>query len=292
MKISQKGIDLIKQFEGCRLTAYRCPAGVWTIGYGHTGDVKQGQTITSDYAETLLRSDLIKFELKVGKYDPQYGWNQNEFDALVSFAYNIGNIDQLTDRGNRSREVIAEKILQYNKAGGRVLNGLKRRREAERKLFLTPYNKEGGGGNQSDNGIVEYSLKKDGEKQASRNFKIKEFRCKDGSDKILLDVSFVADKLQAIRDHFGSPVTISSGYRTEKYNKKVGGASKSYHMKGQAFDITVKGRTPLEVAQYAHQLGINGVIQYNTFVHVDSRTIRYWARNDNGRVEVINMEGD
>lgn len=140
--------------------------------------------------------------------------------------------------------------------------------------------------------IKEFSFSADGETNISKNFKVKEFRCKDGSDKILLDVSFVADKLQAIRDHFGSPVTINSGYRTEKYNKKVGGASKSYHMKGQAFDITVKGRTPLEVAQYAHQLGVNGVIQYNTFVHVDSRPIRYWASNDNGRIEVKNMDGD
>ena len=169
MKTSQKGIDLIKKFEGCKLTAYKCPAGIWTIGYGHTGDVKQGQTITRDYAETLLRSDLVKFELKVSKYDPQYNWNQNEFDALVSFAYNIGNIDQLTDRGNRSREKIAEKILLYNKAAGQVLNGLIRRRNAERELFLTPCSKtSGNGAEQSHVGIAEYSLKLDGEKQISK----------------------------------------------------------------------------------------------------------------------------
>lgn len=287
MKTSQKGIDLIKKFEGCKLTAYKCPAGIWTIGYGHTGDVKQGQTITRDYAETLLRSDLVKFELKVSKYDPQYNWNQNEFDALVSFAYNIGNIDQLTDRGNRSREKIAEKILLYNKAAGQVLNGLIRRRNAERELFLTPCSKtSGNGAEQSHVGIAEYSLKLDGEKQISKNFKVKEFRCKDGSDRILIDVDFVTDKLQIIRNHFDAPVTINSAYRTESYNKKVGGAKASYHMKGRAFDIVVKGHTPLEVAQYAQQLGINGIIQYNRFVHVDSRTKRYWARNDNGKVTV------
>lgn len=289
MKISQKGIDLIKKFEACRLTAYRCPAGVWTIGYGHTGDVRQGQTITRNYAETLLRSDLIKFELKVSKYDPQYNWNQNEFDAMVSFAYNIGNIDQLTDRGNRSRKEIAEKILLYNKAEGQVLNGLIRRRNAERELFLTPCGKTSGNGTERrEGGIEEYSLMADGKKQLSRNFKVKEFRCKDGSDKILIDVGFVKEKLQEIRDHFGKPVTINSAYRTESYNKKVGGASKSYHMAGQAFDIAVKDHTPFEVAQYAQQIGILGIIQYNTFVHVDSRKKRYWARNDNGKVTVKN----
>lgn len=136
--------------------------------------------------------------------------------------------------------------------------------------------------------VVTYSLTKDGEKQVSRNFKVKEFRCKDGSDKILVDGNFVQNKLQMIRDHFGAPITINSAYRTESYNKKVGGAKSSYHMKGQAFDIVVKGHTPLEVAQYAQTIGINGIIQYNTFTHVDSRTKRYWARNDNGKVTVKN----
>lgn len=134
--------------------------------------------------------------------------------------------------------------------------------------------------------IVEYSLKADGEKLISDNFKVKEFRCKDGSDKILIDVDFATSKLQAIRDHFGTPVTINSGYRTESYNAKVGGAKSSYHMKGQAFDIVVEGHTPSEVARYAQSLSIPGIIQYNTFVHVDSRPTKYWARNDNGKVTV------
>ncbi len=287
MKTSQKGIDLIKRYEGCRLAAYKCPAGVWTIGYGHTGNVKPGMSVTQETAEMFLREDLIKFELKVSKYDSQYQWNQNEFDAMVSFAYNIGTIDQLTDCGKRSREVIADKMLLYNKAGGKTLNGLIRRRNAERELFLTPCGKApGGGAGQSRRGILEYSLAADGEKKISKNFKVKEFRCKDGSDKILIDVDFVTDKLQAIRDYFGAAVTINSAYRTAAYNKKVGGASKSFHMSGQAFDIAVKGHTPLEVAQYAQTIGINGIIQYNTFVHVDSRPDRYWARDDGKKVTV------
>lgn len=134
--------------------------------------------------------------------------------------------------------------------------------------------------------VKEYSVARDGEMQIAKNFKVKEFRCKDGSDKILIDTDFVVNKLQKIRDHFGAPITINSAYRTESYNKKVGGAKSSYHMKGQAFDIVVKGHTPLEVAQFAQSISIPGIIQYNTFVHVDSRPTRYWARNDNGKVTV------
>ncbi len=139
MQIGQAGIDLIKQHEGCRLTAYRCPAGVWTIGYGHTGsDVKEGLTITPVKAEKLLKSDLAKFEKHVQNFDSKYHWNQNEFDALVSFAFNVGSINQLTANKTRTRAQIAQAMLLYNKANGKVLPGLTKRRQAERQLFLTP----------------------------------------------------------------------------------------------------------------------------------------------------------
>lgn len=138
MKTSQNGINLIKKFEGCRLKAYKCAAGVWTIGYGHTNGVKSTNVITQEKAEELLKKDLEKFEKNVEKYNTKYKWNQNEFDALVSFAFNIGSIDKLTANGTRSRTTIAEKMLAYNNAGGRVLAGLTERRKAERELFLTP----------------------------------------------------------------------------------------------------------------------------------------------------------
>lgn len=137
MRISENGLNLIKSFEGCRLTAYKCPAGVWTIGWGHTGGVKPGQKITQAEADQMLVSDMTAYEHKVDKY-ASYHWNQNEFDALTSFAYNVGSIGQLTANGTRNRATIAEKILQYNKGSGKVLPGLTKRREAERKLFLTP----------------------------------------------------------------------------------------------------------------------------------------------------------
>ena len=138
MRTSQNGINLIKSFEGCRLTAYKCSAGVPTIGYGHTAGVKMGQTITKVQAESYLKDDLMKYETKVMKYYDKYRFNQNEFDALVSFAYNIGSIDQLTAGGTRSRKVIAEKMLSYCKAAGKTNTGLLRRRQKERALFLTP----------------------------------------------------------------------------------------------------------------------------------------------------------
>lgn len=137
MRTSRAGIDLIKKFEGCRLEAYKCPAGVWTIGYGHTAGVTCGMKISSAQAEAYLRADLEKYEKKVEKYESRYRWTQNEFDAMVSFAYNLGSIDKLTAGGTRIKAVIAEKILLYNKAGGKVLAGLTKRRQAERELFLS-----------------------------------------------------------------------------------------------------------------------------------------------------------
>ncbi len=137
MKTSKTGLDLIKTFEGCRLKAYKCPADVWTIGYGHTGsDVKQGMVITQAEADRLLQQDLERFEKNVMKFANKYHWTQNEFDALVSFAFNVGSIDQLVSNGNRTKAQIAEAITKYNKAGGKVLAGLVRRRKAEQELFL------------------------------------------------------------------------------------------------------------------------------------------------------------
>lgn len=146
-KISMKCLALIKEFEGCHLTAYRDEVGVWTIGYGITNadksitgtTVKRGLKISQETAEKWLEKSLNKkYLLKVMKYDTRYAWNQNELDALVSFAYNVGSIDQLTANGSRSKATIADKMLEYNKAGGKVYRGLTRRREAERKLFLKP----------------------------------------------------------------------------------------------------------------------------------------------------------
>lgn len=145
MKLSDKGIDLIKSFEGLRLSAYKCVPSekYYTIGYGHYGaDVKPGMTITQKKAEQLLRADCKRFVTHVNAYVRQYRKlgieiNQNQFDALVSFAYNVGSIEQLTAKGTRSMKNIANKMLLYNRSGGKVLAGLTKRREKERALFVS-----------------------------------------------------------------------------------------------------------------------------------------------------------
>lgn len=129
------GLELIKKYEGCRLSAYLCPAGVPTIGYGHTKGVKLGQTITQEKAEKLLEEDIKVFCKKVDKYDKIYKFNQNEYNALLSFCFNIGSLDQLTAKGTRSKEVIGEKMKLYVKANGRTLSGLVRRRNEESALY-------------------------------------------------------------------------------------------------------------------------------------------------------------
>ena len=147
MQIGQAGIELIKSCEGCHLTGYICPAGVPTIGYGYTGKIN-GKTITKStritqqQADDLLQTDLVRFANHVMKFNDKYNWNQNEFDALVSFAYNVGSINQLTQDGKRTKAQIATAMLQYNKGGGKVLAGLTRRRKAERDLFRKPVKKE------------------------------------------------------------------------------------------------------------------------------------------------------
>lgn len=140
MRTSQDGINLIKKFEGCRLSAYRCPAGVWTIGYGHTKDVRQGQKITQTQAEEFLKEDLKIYEQAVDEC-VKVPLSQNQFDALVSFCYNCGSgalrtstLLRLLNEGNYSSA--ADQFLRWNKAGGKVLAGLSRRREEERALFL------------------------------------------------------------------------------------------------------------------------------------------------------------
>lgn len=138
MKTSKFGIDVIKSFEGLRLKAYKAvpTEKYYTIGYGHYGaDVKPTAVITEQQAVEYLKKDLEKFEKKVEKYNNIYNFNQDQFDALVSFAYNVGNIDQLTKKGQRSIDEISNSFELYVKSGGKVLEGLKRRRKVEKNLF-------------------------------------------------------------------------------------------------------------------------------------------------------------
>jgi lysozyme len=139
LKTSQEGISLIKSFEGCELTAYRCSANVPTIGFGHTAGVSDGDTCTQEEAETMLAEDLEEFEDYVKNY-VESELQQNEFDALVAWTYNLGpkNLSESTllkelNAGNL--EEVPRQMKRWNRAGGKVLDGLIRRREAESRLF-------------------------------------------------------------------------------------------------------------------------------------------------------------
>lgn len=149
MKINRQGIELIKKYEGCPTKngmcySYKCPAGILTIGYGHTGkDVKPNMTITKEKADELLLKDLEKFEKIVEKYDSTYHFNSNEFSALVSFAYNIGNIDGLTSKSKRTKQQIIDAFPKYCYANGQRLLGLVNRRNAELQLFKQPIIEDG-----------------------------------------------------------------------------------------------------------------------------------------------------
>lgn len=140
MKISENGKKLLMEWEGFCNKAYKCVATekYYTIGFGHYGkDVSKGMTITRADAQKLLEKDLRAFESKVEKYNDVYHWSQNQFDAMVLFAYNVGSIDKLTNNGKRSIEEISKKMLEYNKSGGKALTELTNRRLKEQAIFNT-----------------------------------------------------------------------------------------------------------------------------------------------------------
>ena len=141
MKTSPKGIALIKEFEGLRLKAYKCPGGVWTIGYGHTAGVRPGMVITEAQAEEFLKEDLFSCENAVN--NQKLSINQNQFDALVSLIYNI-NIENFQKstllrkaRVNPNDNSIMDEFLKWVYSKGRVLPGLQRRRLREMKLYFS-----------------------------------------------------------------------------------------------------------------------------------------------------------
>ena len=142
--------------------------------------------------------------------------------------------------------------------------------------------------------VTTFSLKKDGAVQLTPNFKVREFavkcnpkmyKCKNIcsealKDKVLIDVDFVKGPLQKIREHFGKPIMITSGYRTQEHNTQVKGASGSYHLKGMAFDIHIAGVSALTIAKYAESIGVKGIIIYPTGrTHIDNRTAKYFSRD-------------
>ena len=139
MKISGEGKSLIKKFEGCELEAYKCSAGVWTIGYGHTAGVKEGDKINQDEANHLLTEDLEEFETYVNDL-VGVDLNEHQFDALVAWTFNLGpsNLKSSTllkVLNDSQYDKVPSEMKRWNKAGGEVLEGLIRRRDAEALLF-------------------------------------------------------------------------------------------------------------------------------------------------------------
>jgi len=139
MNIGTKGLEMIKHFEGLELNAYQCAAGVWTIGYGHTKDVQQGMVISENTANEMLVEELNEYESYItGLVTVEL--NQNQFDAMVSWVYNlgVGNLKASTllkvlNAGDYAG--VPAQMMRWNKAGGKVLEGLTRRRQAEADLF-------------------------------------------------------------------------------------------------------------------------------------------------------------
>lgn len=141
MRANPRAVALIKKYEGLRLKAYKCPAGVWTIGYGHTGDVKKGDVISEHQADAILDVDLDKFERGVEKLLAGTKYTSNQFSALVSFAFNLGldavsksTLVKLFKKGDV--QGAAAEFLKWKYAAGRVLSGLVKRRIEERALFI------------------------------------------------------------------------------------------------------------------------------------------------------------
>ena len=231
----QPAIDLIKQWEGCRLQAYLCPAGVWTIGYGHTGSsVTEGLKITQADADALLLSDVERFARAVDN-QIRIKLSNNQRCALISFVFNVGvgalhesTLRRRLNNGEDPVKVVVEELPRWNKGDGKILEGLVRRRKAEVDLFchgvkpltddvkltpdkpfafnVTPNIKYG-----------ELALNEE-----ARRFN-KQYQC----DTAILLCNF----LEKVRIAFGGrPIVITSGYRPAKINAAVGGASKSEHL--------------------------------------------------------------
>ena len=141
MKISEKGLQLLKHYEGCELTAYRCSADVLTIGYGHTKGVTEDMVITQEEADQMLQDEMPEYEGYIND-KVTVALNQDQFDAMVCWVYNLGSgnlasstLLKVLNEGDY--EAVPEQMKRWNKAGGKVLNGLIKRRDSEAKLFCS-----------------------------------------------------------------------------------------------------------------------------------------------------------
>lgn len=229
--------------------------------------------------------DGIAGEKTLNKIDSIVKALQND---LALLGYTTGAADGIYGTNTKNA------VMRFQSANGLVADGLAGGKTLSKIAALKSGIGQSSSGSaiikttyqQTPSKVVKYSLKADGNKYITKNFQIKEFKCKDGSDTILIDHKLAA-LLQGIRDHFGRAVTINSAYRTKSHNAAQGGNSNSLHLYGQAADIKISGVTPLQLAQYAQSIGVKGIGRYSTFVHVDTRTSKYFWYTYNNKTTVI-----
>ncbi len=328
LSLSSQGLEFIKQFEGFRGNLYNDVAGHCTIGYGHlvhrgncngTESAEFISGITQQRATELLREAVRSFEQTVND-SVNVTLNQNQFDALISFSFNVGagafrssTLLRLLNTGNY--DVVPTELRKWVNAGGRPVQGLIRRREAESNLFTNAryssgqsfYNNAFEATNDSD---IDDGERLDGNNftvsltvpshcpinaattASTAHFTINEFRSHDGVDvpvSIRGNVQALMEQLEVLRTEVNKPIRILSGYRSPEHNRSVGGATRSQHLCGQAADIQIQGMTPTEIHALIESLIASGRMRqgglglYNSFVHYDIRGTRTrWSGNGGG----------
>jgi GH24 family phage-related lysozyme (muramidase) len=231
----QPAVELIKKFEGCRLEAYLCPAGVWTIGYGHTGtNVKAGLKITQADAEALLLSDIERFARAVDTWI-KVDLTNNQRCALISFTFNVGigalqesTLRKRLNNGEDPVKVAMEELPRWNKGDGKILEGLVRRRRAEVELFCHGVKPVTNDVKLTPDKPFDFRVTphiKYGE--LALNQEVRRFDKQHQCDTAVVLCNF----LEKARAAFGGkPIIITSGYRPAKVNASVGGASRSEHL--------------------------------------------------------------
>jgi GH24 family phage-related lysozyme (muramidase) len=319
MPINQAGVKLIKSFESLRLNAYKDPVGIWTVGYGHTGpDVYPGLKISKEDAEQLLAEDLREFEDATRELIA-VPLNNDQFAAVVSFAFNAGKgaLKGSTLRKKLNRKDYQGAADEFPKwvygtiKGKKILlPGLVRRRAQERNLFLgRPVTLEAERMAIAPGPIVagpaltaletadQYDMDFANFIQSLglRNFKPYEFLVmghqhanpnstafglnKKPPHELWNKIGPTARVLDRVRDLLGTPIVTLSVYRSPAYNKKIGGAKSSEHMKFTAVDFLAKSNSgPAEWANVVRQLRQSGAFKggigvYSSFVHVDTRGV-------------------
>lgn len=244
----QPALAIIKEFEGCRLDAYRCPAGVWTIGWGTTRlidrPVQQGDTISQELADELLQNEVEIKHRQLVKLIPQAGqWSGNRIAALVSWAYNVG-LGAVEDSTLRRRlldredpnTVIREELPRWNKADGKELAGLTRRRAAEVKLFVGSQPTKPPADLEVQQQPARLSPDAPFTQHITPHIRLGEFALDQQERRFTqqhqLDTAAeLACFLERARVAFGGkPIIITSGYRPPAINRQVGGASSSEHL--------------------------------------------------------------